>query len=75
MNNITFDPMETIKNTFESEMTKLQQKLQKWDDEHPISIPNLKDEKKFSIEEVRELLHKGLSLAEIREMEANMKAK
>lgn len=69
-NTFTFDPMKIINETYETEMAKVQQKLQKWDEEHPLPKPDPVKEGKFSIEEVRELLHSGMTLAEIKEMEA-----
>ena len=71
-NTFTFDPMKIINETYETEMAKVQQKLQKWDEEHPLPTYNPADEVKFSIEEVRDLLHSGFTLKEIREMEAKM---
>lgn len=69
-NGITFDPMQTIQKTYKTEMEKMWQKLQKWDEEHSIPKPNPRDERKFSFEEIRKMLHEGFTMAEIKEMEA-----
>ena len=70
MNNINFNAGEFMRKCMNEEWEKMQQKLQKWDEEHPLPKPDPREDLKFSIEEVRELLHSGMTLAEIKEMEA-----